>query len=724
MNKIIEDKTLIISVESQKGGVGKTTAAFCLGKLLLDKGYEVLMLDLDITGTDAGIVAKDSPFLMDYAFPIKSIEKKDKNANLLYLFEKYFMVGKSIPEFTTNPKIKGYQLYKSQNKKRINVFGSTIFDASGNKAISRPEVLFDELHSYWLIEFIQLIIDNFNEAVPTKKRAIILDSAPGYVGLTPAIHNWLTDRGPDYSKFLSLATLDEQDMLATSHVVNVLTKKHEDKWKTKCTFDRLSKSNALEEIPEDKTFFMRLASNDKKLNYYNNAKINNNPMDYKKYVGLVLNSVSETIYKRKLTYKLKIKDKTDKEIQKLKLIQLLGTRNHSSYWNTRMVPFDLGLKFQYVSAGIISDQKKITPQAEQALGNIQMKRGNISRNIENLESLNPVNSDQFYSVIISKEKHRDFLKKIINQIKILFAQLRTLGFAHIADLFDLDWLPEYIVGEAREALRNIIREQPVPLLWNIPFEIDTGPNSDAVDFLNTLDKRVIELLRNIHPEYFDKQDNCPKELIQSFASYLSTLVGFSLTDPIWHQPHDQGIVELLTMILHFEVKHWSKSTKLNSPKFNKLYNDTVNQYNNNQPTEKTYSSRLFKFLVAEELSINEIKEYLDSHKKTTGKLKMLVTMQPSLIGDYYKKITTLQARFVTVKSDADFIVELLEKILLKVSKQKSFIPYLHDVVEEVIINKSLSSYDSFKKIDNMIKTVNYHKMFQRVLKSICRKWGI
>lgn len=730
-NKINQDKSLIISVESQKGGVGKTTAAFCFGKLLLDKGYEVLMLDLDITGTDAGVVAKNSPFLMDYAFPIKSIEKKDKNANLLYMFERHFMTGKLISEFTIDPQAEGYQLYKpiKDNTKKINIFGSSIFDEDGEKAITRPEVLFDELHSYWLIEFVQHIIEKFESTFPHLKRAVLLDSSPGYVGLTPAIHDWLTDRGPDYSKFLSIATLDEQDMFATKNVIDILTKKHEDKWRTKCTFDRLSKpnalENALEEVPYDKKFFMRLASNDKRLDYYNNSKIDNDPIDYKKYVGVVLNSISEAIYKRKLTYKLKIDRKADKEIEKMKLIQLLGTRNHSSYWNTRLVPFDLGLRFQYASAGLIPDSKKIAPQLKLALGNLQMTRGNISRFIEELEYINPVNSDQFYPVILSKEKHRDFFKKIINQIKILFAQLRTLGLAHIADLFDLDWLPEYIVGEAREALRNIIREKSVPLLWNIPFEIDTGPvNTSAVDFLNTLDKRVIKLLRKNHPEFFDKQDNCPKELIKSFSSYLSTLVGFTLTDPIWHQPHDQGIVELLTIILHFEAKHWSKSTKLNSPKFNKLYNDTVNQYNNNQPAEKTYSSRLFKFLVAEKLSINEIKEYLDSHKKATGKLKMLVTMQPSLLSDYYASITTLQARFMTVKSDADFIVELLERILFQVSKQKSFIPYLHDVVEEVIINKSRSSYDSFKKIDNMIKTVNYHKRFQKVLKSICTKWGI
>ena len=56
MNQIINnswknENFKIISVESRKGGVGKTTAALNLADLVLEKGYKVLLLDLDITGT-------------------------------------------------------------------------------------------------------------------------------------------------------------------------------------------------------------------------------------------------------------------------------------------------------------------------------------------------------------------------------------------------------------------------------------------------------------------------------------------------------------------------------------------------------------------------------------------------------------------------------------------------------------------------------------------------
>ncbi len=66
---------LIVSVESRKGGVGKTTAALCLARLLLKKGYAVLVLDLDVTGTNASDIAK-SPFWKNYLNIIH--ERNDK----------------------------------------------------------------------------------------------------------------------------------------------------------------------------------------------------------------------------------------------------------------------------------------------------------------------------------------------------------------------------------------------------------------------------------------------------------------------------------------------------------------------------------------------------------------------------------------------------------------------------------------------------------------------
>ena len=52
----------IYSVESRKGGVGKTTIALNLAKALVKKKYDVLLIDCDITGTPITNAAAHSAF--------------------------------------------------------------------------------------------------------------------------------------------------------------------------------------------------------------------------------------------------------------------------------------------------------------------------------------------------------------------------------------------------------------------------------------------------------------------------------------------------------------------------------------------------------------------------------------------------------------------------------------------------------------------------------------
>ena len=93
-------KFVIISVESQKGGVGKTTAAFNIARILLntkrEKKYEVLLLDLDISGTEAAIAANSFAFMKKtevLGFPIG----KTSSHNVVDLFSHY-MCGNILPD--------------------------------------------------------------------------------------------------------------------------------------------------------------------------------------------------------------------------------------------------------------------------------------------------------------------------------------------------------------------------------------------------------------------------------------------------------------------------------------------------------------------------------------------------------------------------------------------------------------------------------------------------
>ncbi len=51
---------LFFSIESRKGGVGKTTIALNMCKMLRKKGYVVLMLDCEITGTSSSETRENS----------------------------------------------------------------------------------------------------------------------------------------------------------------------------------------------------------------------------------------------------------------------------------------------------------------------------------------------------------------------------------------------------------------------------------------------------------------------------------------------------------------------------------------------------------------------------------------------------------------------------------------------------------------------------------------
>jgi hypothetical protein len=261
---------LIISVESRKGGVGKTTAALCLANLLRKQGYAVLVMDLDVTGTNAADIA-NAPFWKETLHVIQDMSKESPlPLNFLTLFEQCFMSGKKIPQFSI-------QSVAAKSMKidleKVNVLGSQIYKTDkfdkkkGITCIERPGILFDDLHTYWLLEFVKQIIYDFEctactiEAIQPSKVAIILDNSPGYVGIAPSIHEWLTDYGPINGKFLTVASLDIQDLLACEMAIGALHGLYEGKWKASRLFKQASKTGDGINIDKDQeTFFLRLAT--------------------------------------------------------------------------------------------------------------------------------------------------------------------------------------------------------------------------------------------------------------------------------------------------------------------------------------------------------------------------------------------------------------------------------------------------------------------------------
>ncbi len=193
----------VYSVESRKGGVGKTTIALNLAKVLAGKKYDVLLIDCDITGTPITKAAGNSVYWKDEVWAeYEGLEPM----NLIDFYEnKYLLEDKKGNELVNQL---GYQ------KGKIHLIGSDIYGRNGELIID-PRDLMDELHCYWFVEMIKELADSFCKKSEQTQKAIILDNSPGYVGIGRSIRGWLAQLGPERVNFVLVSSLDEQDIEAT-----------------------------------------------------------------------------------------------------------------------------------------------------------------------------------------------------------------------------------------------------------------------------------------------------------------------------------------------------------------------------------------------------------------------------------------------------------------------------------------------------------------------------
>jgi len=232
---------LFVSVQSQKGGVGKTSVALHLAKLLLDD-HTVLFFDLDLTGTESAVVAKvlaGEDFWKEslHVVPASwSKAKKDEKINLASLFSRY-MAGEVMPEATFVPADKANAVggnFLRLREGNVNVISSHLSrfdkDGSDNGHDYGPSVLFDSLHAEWFLEMVKEIVLSCRKKIPGKL-AVVFDNAPGYCGLEPVLEEWLTDLGPTCAKFLFVTSPDSQDRDATAKAMKRVEELHADKEK-------------------------------------------------------------------------------------------------------------------------------------------------------------------------------------------------------------------------------------------------------------------------------------------------------------------------------------------------------------------------------------------------------------------------------------------------------------------------------------------------------------
>lgn len=213
----------IYSVESRKGGVGKTTIALNLAKALARRKYDVLLIDCDITGTPITKAAWNSPFWRSHVVArFKGHPDDGHPFNLISYYKKYFLKGKKYDNEA--------KMHHESLKGRINLIGSDIYDEKGSLIID-PRDLMDDLHSYWFLDMIKEITKDFCDDSTLPNQAIVLDNSPGYVGIGKSIRDWLTEDRELNSQFVLVSSLDEQDIESTiSSAIDIRNMKKSRQW--------------------------------------------------------------------------------------------------------------------------------------------------------------------------------------------------------------------------------------------------------------------------------------------------------------------------------------------------------------------------------------------------------------------------------------------------------------------------------------------------------------
>lgn len=198
-----------ISIESRKGGVGKTTVSLTLAETLLQNGYQVLLFDMDFIGTRV-----DATFLKANSNLIHEVTMNDQSVNLLSLFKDWFVAGKGVPAFSPAGVVPANTLTLDEGK--CNLIGSNIYGGEkGITPIEDPRILYDAFHAYWMLEFTKKLSKAFCTVIGSSDNvAVLFDNSPGFSSIENGVNDFLTEIGPDNGKVLLVSSVDPQDLEA------------------------------------------------------------------------------------------------------------------------------------------------------------------------------------------------------------------------------------------------------------------------------------------------------------------------------------------------------------------------------------------------------------------------------------------------------------------------------------------------------------------------------
>ena len=700
---------LIVSVESRKGGVGKTTAALCLARTLLHQRYRVLVLDMDVTGTNAADIA-NSPFWKDDIHIIyEGNEEKSSNRplNLITLFDKQFMTGQAAPEFSTTAKTRNILI----DLTKVNILGSQLYQIDGGRetsCIECPAILFDDLHTLWLLEFLKQITGNFVRTARTgdsEQIAVILDNSPGYVGIAPAIHEWLTDSGPELGKFLIVTSLDEQDLLACQQATAGIHALYTGKWETSRLFHcAITDENEFNVGKDQESFFIRLAStegdlsgSERTLNFY---RANANSADQKQketgqrycdnpneYIAAVINRVPRAVKSGHLVYDFpQAMSQSDGVLERL----FSGSDSGPAHRNY-MIGYDEYIENQFLLRSLERGRRKSERRIYRLLDALKMSEKELRFGSNEIGE---------YPAYLLDKDYRHYLqpRELLANSNDIVARARTAvedaGLGHLARLIRDEWLPGSIIPSFRSAFSKFLREVDFPFFEMMPFEFEKGPDDhDTLESVERIKENILMEFRHASKRDIDEED----QISNSLARELALLAGLSITPHLWHSSLEKELPGLFSVVLMFELKHWSNRGK---------------------------KSSIQGFLANESVTQTELRKDMEKMKIRFRFFSRHMWKAQGVFTEFYSACTQAQARLIDFIADARFLLQLLRFVVEGEIEKGSLFPFVKGIAEDVISKKTVPHEEAPVKMAKAVRTTQYFREFDEVLNRVLVSWGI
>lgn len=717
---------LIVSVESRKGGVGKTTAALCLSRLLISRGYAVLFLDLDFTGTNAADIA-DSPFWLNDVAVVKNgktADAKSKPCNLLQLFDQGYMSGELIPKFSIQSSSSKNTIQCDLNK--INIIGSQIYRTekehncrlmNTDSCIMQPSDLFDKLHSYWLLDFVKQLIEDFVMMARRDKPkiAIVLDNSPGYIGIAPAIHDWLTDLGPIIAKLLFVSSLDKQDILSCNFAIDAVHRLFTRKWNTSRQYMEASKPFGTIDEVEDEEFFLRLANTNhdegtSSLAFYQIDSANyDNQKDLiilnitdksEKYLALVFNRVPRAIKKGDVDINFELLYLSDRDFAPI--ISLLKHGDRLPELKSRMVSYDEYIENQFLYQSM---QRKNRSSRYQT--NWLRLIEKIAQMEETFKMPLPNTEKDIYENFIIHGPYFQRIGKRIFQVNAIITEARSnmaeTGLSHLAPLIHDEWLPGSIIPTFRVTLSTLLRDSRLPFMDMSPFELEDRFDTNEI---NQISERLYNrLVHGVH-ELTNNGLIIDELSLEILIGVLSFLVASSLSPRIWHSSIEMELSEFFTGVLTIEITHWSSDSE-------------------GLKRKRT----LQEFLARESVTKRELRNDKMFRIGSMRFIRNSMMHGEDTFIEFYRSCTSAQARLIDFEADSRFVLQLIRFMVEQnLGKEENdngnLFPFVRGIAEKVIIEKTLTHREARNRMSHALKTAEYFSEFKAVLSSIFTDWEI